>query len=101
MRTQRFSFQLELCCVREEAIHDGIGSGWIACIEIFVPLVLRKLTGDDHRSGPMSAIDEIEQMFAFVGLEARFNAEVVENEQRAAINIYQTLPIAAIYRGVL
>jgi hypothetical protein len=49
----------------------------------------------------MSAIDEIEQMFAFVGLEARFNAEVVENEQRAAINIYQTLPIAAIYRGVL
>ena len=53
-----------------------------------MPLIQRKLTGDDNR--PMSAINQVEQVFAFAGREASANAEVVENEQSAAIEERQT-----------
>ena len=64
--------------VVNEAVEDGVGIGRIA--DHLVPLLDRKLAGDDGRAAAVALFEDFEEIVPRVGIE-RFETPVVEDEQ--------------------
>src|SRR5436190_23436455 len=61
-----------------EPIEDGVGDGGIA--DDLVPVLDRKLAGDDGRAAPVPVLHDLQEVAALFG-EHRAESQVVEDEK--------------------
>ena len=76
--SHRFSFEMDLVRAVHKTIQNGVGECRIP--DIVVPVLDRKLTGDQRRASPDPVIQEFEQIGALACPHGR-DGEVVNDEQ--------------------
>ena len=76
--SHRFSFEVDLVRAVHQSIQNGVGERRVA--DIVVPVLDRKLTGDQRRARADPVIEEFEQISAFACAHGR-DREVVDDQQ--------------------
>jgi len=76
--THRFSFEVELVGAVHEPVEDGVGEGRVA--EVVVPMLDRKLAGDERRTSADAVVEQFEQVGALPRAHRR-NGEVVDQDE--------------------
>ena len=74
----RFSFEMELVGAVHEPVEDGVGEGRIA--EVVVPMLNRKLAGDERGAGADTIVEQFEQVGALARAH-RGDGEVVDQDE--------------------
>ena len=90
---QAVARQVDPVGVVDEAVEHGIGQGRGA--DHLVPAVDWHLAGDQHRSGVVAVLDDLEQVTGLLGRQ-RLRSPVVEDQQLGARELLEQLGIAAV-----